>query len=143
MVPKVGGKSPGCDSLAGGSLVAMMPFVVTCGKPSKVQEDAGAAASPREPCSQDAVLGTQAPPHQPQGNLGIAEPAFPLRARRAGREQGRDPEAGGCRLPAPERGQASQTWSLQFPMDPPDLQQNMGTKGLCLLPSVSHHAGLN
>lgn len=37
---KVGGKSPGWDSLAGGSLMAMMPFVVTCTKPSVVKRSA-------------------------------------------------------------------------------------------------------
>lgn len=35
--PKLGGKVPGWDSLAGGSLMAMMPFVVTCREPSVVR----------------------------------------------------------------------------------------------------------
>ena len=38
--PKVGGKGPGWVSLAGGSLMAMMPFVVTCKKPSIVKRSA-------------------------------------------------------------------------------------------------------
>lgn len=36
--PKLGGKVPGWDSLAGGSLMAMMPLVVTCREPSVVTE---------------------------------------------------------------------------------------------------------
>lgn len=39
IAPNVGGKSPGWDSLAGGSLVAMMPFVVTCTKSSVVKRN--------------------------------------------------------------------------------------------------------
>jgi hypothetical protein len=45
MAPKVGGKRPGWDSLAGGLLMAMMPFVVTWMKPSVVRENADMASS--------------------------------------------------------------------------------------------------
>lgn len=37
--PKLGGKVPGWDSVAGGSLMAMIPFVVTCKEPSVVREN--------------------------------------------------------------------------------------------------------
>lgn len=36
--PKLGGKVPGWDSPAGGSLMAMMPLVVTCREPNVVIE---------------------------------------------------------------------------------------------------------
>jgi hypothetical protein len=38
--PKLGGKVPGWYSVAGGSLMAMIPFVVTCKEPSVVRENA-------------------------------------------------------------------------------------------------------